>query len=184
MPTTATDDLPQGAQAPDFSLPEPGTDRTVRRTDFESSPLVVAFLCNHCPYVVHVADAFGAFAAEVAERGVRTVAICSNDAEAYPDDAPGKMPAFAQAHGFDFPYLHDADQAVARAYRAACTPDLYLFDADHRLFYRGQFDGTRPGGGESTGEDLRAAVEDLLAKAAKPARQEPSVGCSIKWRRG
>ena len=184
MPTTATDELPQGAQAPDFSLPEPGAERTVRRTDFESSPLVVAFLCNHCPYVVHVADAFGAFAAEVAGRGVRTVAICSNDAEAYPDDAPGKMPGFAKAHGFDFPYLHDADQGVARAYRAACTPDIYLFDADHRLFYRGQFDGTRPGGGESTGEDLRAAVEDLLAKAAKPARQAPSVGCSIKWKRG
>ena len=128
MPTTASDGLQSGAQAPDFSLAQPGADRTVRRVDFESSPLVVAFLCNHCPYVVHVADAFAAFAKEAAERGVRTVAICSNDAEAYPDDDPSKMPGFAEAHGFEFPYLHDADQSVARAYRAACTPDLFLFE--------------------------------------------------------
>ena len=184
MPTTAPDDLPRGAQAPDFSLPEPGAGRTVRRVDFEASPLVVAFLCNHCPYVVHVADALGEFAREAAGRGVRTVAICSNDAAAYPDDAPERMPAFAEAHGFDFPYLHDADQEVARAFRAACTPDLYLFDADHRLFYRGQFDATRPGGEEPTGADLRAALDELLAGASEPSRQTPSVGCSIKWKAG
>ena len=92
------------------------------------------------------------------------------------------MPGFAEAHGFDFPYLHDADQSVARAYRAVCTPDIYLFDADHRLFYRGQFDATRPGGDEADGSDLRAAVEELLAKAAAPSRDAPSVGCSIKWK--
>ena len=182
MPTTATDDMPRGAQAPDFSLIEPGTDATFRRTDFEASPLVVAFVCNHCPYVVHVADAFGEAARDLAGRGVRTVAICSNDADAYPADAPDRMPAFAAEHGFDFPYLHDEDQSVARAYGAECTPDVYLFDADHRLFWRGQLDDTRPGGGQSTAADLRAAVDDLLARASRPARQAPSVGCSIKWK--
>ena len=183
MPTTASDDMPRGAQAPDFELSEPGTGRTYRRTDFEASPLVVAFICNHCPYVVHVADALGNAARELGERGVRTVAICSNDAEAYPADAPGKMPGFAAEHGLDFPYLHDEDQGVARAYGAECTPDVYLFDADHRLFWRGQLDDTRPGGGEASAADLRAAVDDLLARASRPARQAPSVGCSIKWKR-
>lgn len=183
MATTAPSDVQRGTQAPDFSLHDTVRDATVRRADFESAPLVVAFVCNHCPYVVHVADALAAFARDVGGRGVRTVAICSNDAETHPDDAPSRMPAFAEAHGFDFPYLHDPTQEVAKAYGAVCTPDIYLFDADHRLYYRGQFDDTRPGRGESTGADLRAAVDDLLAKAAEPRRQEPSVGCSIKWKR-
>ncbi len=182
MPTTAPDDALRGTQAPDFSLTDPATGTEVRRTDFEAAPLVVAFICNHCPYVVHIADALGDAARDFAARGVRTVGICANDPEAYPDDAPARMPEFARAHGMEFPYLHDASQDVARTYGAVCTPDIFLFDADHRLFYRGQFDDTRPRGGESTGADLRAAVDELLASAARPSRQEPSVGCSIKWR--
>ena len=133
---------------------------------------------------MHVAGALGDAARDLAERDVRTVAINANDADAYPDDAPGKMPGFAEAHGIGFPYLHDEDQSVARAYKARCTPDVYLFDADHRLFWRGQLDDTRPGGAEATAADLRAAVDDLLAGASAPAKQEPSVGCSIKWDEG
>jgi hypothetical protein len=143
------------------------------------------FLCNHCPYVQHVADGIARFARDYAGRGLAAVAISSNDVASYPADAPAKMAEEARRRGYPFPYLYDESQEVAKAYRAACTPEFYLFDRDRRLVYRGQFDASRPGSAVPvTGADLRAAVDALLAGRPVPADQKPSVGCSIKWRPG
>jgi thiol-disulfide isomerase/thioredoxin len=151
----------------------------------EGRPLLVAFWCNHCPFVLHVEEGFVDFAREYAGKGLQVVAISANDAEHYPQDGPEEMKARANAQGYPFPYLFDAEQAVAKAYRAACTPDLFLFDADRTLVYRGQFDGSRPGNGVPvTGGDLRAAADAVLAGEAPPADQHPSLGCNIKWRPG
>ena len=177
--------LQPGDAAPEFALSEAGTGevRSLAAVAGAAGTLVV-FACNHCPYVVHVADELGRLAGELRGRGVATVAINPNDAAAYPDDAPERMPAFAAAHGWRFPYLIDATQDVARAYGAACTPDFFLIGADRRLFYAGQFDATRPGRGVPTGGDLRAAAEAMLAGGWPPARPAPSSGCSIKWKPG
>lgn len=182
----STFQLKPGQSAPDFVLPD-GTGTLYRRDELMvgRKGLVVAFVCNHCPFVVHLAEAFGAFAADVASKGVQTVAINANDVTKYPADAPDKMVAFAAENGWGFPYLYDESQGVANAYGAACTPDFYLFDADLALTYAGQFDDTRPGrGGEATGEDLRKAVDDLLAGRPTPAPWYPSTGCNIKWKPG
>ncbi len=174
-----------GATAPAFSLPDAsGRIHTPESLLSGARGLLVVFACNHCPFVVHLADALGSFAREIASRGVATVAISSNDAERYPADAPEKMPAFAEAHGWHFPYLHDASQKVARAYAAACTPDFYLFNDARALVYAGQFDESRPGRGIPTGQDLAAAVEHLLAGRGTPAPWFPSTGCNIKWKPG
>ena len=168
-----------GTPAPAFSLPEPKTGRRVSLDDFRGRPaLLVMFICNHCPYVKHVR-------AELVKLGRdypgAIVAISANDATAYPDDAPDKIAA--EAADYAFPYLHDATQEVARAYQAACTPDFFLYGPDRRLAYRGQLDDSRPGNGAPvTGNDLRAALEAVLAGRDAPPGQKPSLGCNIKWR--
>jgi peroxiredoxin len=173
-----------GSPAPDFVLIDP----TGAVWDLDKiaaqKPLLVAFICNHCPYVVHIADAFAAFAREYQDKGLAVVSISANDVSTHPQDGPDKMAAFAKVHGFAFPYLHDETQDAARAYGAACTPDFFLFDAERKLVYRGQFDGTRPNRGAPTGADLRAAADAALAGRTPSADQKPSVGCSIKWKPG
>jgi thiol-disulfide isomerase/thioredoxin len=147
--------------------------------------LVVMFICNHCPYVKHIRPGLAEIARDYGKRGVAFVAINSNDVEQYPADSPPNMAAEALQFGYSFPYLFDEHQAVAKAYRAACTPDIYLFDGDRRLVYRGQFDASRPGNDVPvTGRDLRGAIDALQAGLEITAEQIPSMGCNIKWRPG
>jgi thiol-disulfide isomerase/thioredoxin len=182
--TASTQMLVPGAPAPDFALPD-ADGRLVRLSDFRGAPLVVAFLCNHCPFVKHVAGGLAGFVRDTSPRGLAFVGINSNDFAAYPDDAPARMREEAPRFGWSFPYLVDETQAVAQAYRAACTPDFFLFDREHRLAYRGQFDGSRPGNDVPvTGDDLRAAAAAVLAGRAVPGEQRPSLGCNIKWKKG
>ena len=178
--------LPLGTPMPDFDLRDVRTGERVSSADLRGAPAtVVAFWCNHCPFVIHVAEAFVAFAREAAERGVRVVAISSNDVEGYPQDGPEAMARLAEKSGYGFPYLFDDTQEVAKAFAAACTPDLYLFDREGRLVYRGQFDDSRPGNDHPvTGRDLREALDRVLAGEAVPSDQRPSVGCNIKWKPG
>jgi peroxiredoxin len=177
--------LPLGTPAPDFALPDPAG-RLVSFGESDGAPAtVVAFLCNHCPYVQHVAPVLAEVTGDLIDRGVAVYGISSNDVEAYPDDAPQHMATESARHGYRFPYLYDESQDVARAYQAACTPDFYVFDGQRRLAYRGQFDGSRPSSDEPvTGRDLLAAVDAVLAGSAVDGDQRPSMGCSIKWRPG
>ena len=185
MSVTPSTMLELGTPLPSFSLT--GLDgRAVSDRDFQSAPaLLVAFLCPHCPYVRHVRDEFARFAKEYRAKGLAIVAINSNDAVEFPDDSPEGMKKEASEVGYTFPYLADESQSVAKAYRAACTPDFFLFDRARRLVYRGQFDGSRPKSGVPvTGADLRAAADAVLAGLEPPAVQRPSIGCNIKWKRG
>ena len=185
MVKTASTMLELGTDAPEFSLPNvDGT--TVSRADFADKPLLVIFMCNHCPFVVHLRDALAAFGTEYQEKGLAIVGISSNDVGTHPDDSPEKMVEEAKSAGYTFAYLYDESQAAAQAFRAACTPDFFLFDADHKLAYRGQFDDSRPdsGGIEVTGADLRAACDAVLAGEPLPPEQKPSIGCNIKWKEG
>ena len=185
MAATASTMLPLGTRAPDFHLPDPaGT--LVSRDDFANCPaLLVMFLCNHCPYVRHVAEEVVRVAREYQARGVGVVAISSNDVSQHPEDGPAAMAEVAVAMRATFPYLYDESQDVAKAYRAACTPDFFLFDADRRLVYRGQLDGARPGNEVPVnGHDLRAAFDAVLAGRPAPEPQLPSLGCNIKWKPG
>jgi peroxiredoxin len=177
--------LPLGTQAPDFSLINVDG-QTVSLADFQDAPaLLVIFLCNHCPFVRHLADPLAALAAEYQQRGVAVVGISSNDVANYPADSPEQMVAEAEERGYTFPYLYDETQEVAKAYRAACTPDFYVFDGQQRLAYRGQMDSSRPDSGVPvTGEDLRAALDAVLAGAQPAIEQTPSLGCNIKWKEG
>lgn len=186
MPVRQSRMIELATPAPDFALPDVVTGRTVRLADFAAEPaLLVAFICNHCPYVKHIRAGFVAFAREYQPKGLAIVAISANDAAAYPDDAPEAMARVAAEAGFTFPYLYDETQAVARAYEAICTPEFYLFDRSRRLVYRGRFDASRPGSDVPvTGADLRAAADALLAGRPVPAEQQPSMGCSIKWKPG
>src|SRR6266545_949220 len=181
-PSTMT---PLGTPAPDFRLPDT-EGNLVSLADFASAPaLLVAFICNHCPYVKHVREAFARLARDYQGKGVAVVGISSNDAAAYPDDSPAKMKEEKVAAGYTFPYLHDETQAVAKAYRAACTPDFFVFDKNRRLAYRGQMDASRPGSGKpNDGADLRAALDAILAGKAPSPEQVPSIGCNIKWKPG
>jgi peroxiredoxin len=177
--------LPLGTKAPSFALPS--TDGpTVAVADTAGAPaLLVAFLSNHCPYVRHVQQRFAALASEYQDQGVMVVGVASNDWERYPDDAPAELAAQKDRAGFTFPYLIDESQEVAKAYQAACTPDFYVFDADGRLAYRGRMDASRPGSDVPvTGEDLRSALDTVLAGKPVPGEQHPSLGCSIKWKPG
>jgi peroxiredoxin len=185
MARTASTMLELGTKAPDFRLP--GTDGTsVALSDFASRrALLVMFICNHCPFVKHVRDELARLGRDCEAQGVGVVAISSNDVAAYPqDDLPAMKAEKAQA-GYPFPYLLDATQEVAKAYRAACTPDLYLFDGERRLVYRGQLDDSRPGNGVPvTGKDLRAAIDAVLAGRPVDPNQRASLGCNIKWKPG
>jgi peroxiredoxin len=177
--------LPLGTTAPAFSLPDPAGAVHSRDDLAGEKGLLVVFACNHCPYVQHLARELGLLGQRWASRGLGIVAINSNDAHAYPDDAPPLMDEFARVHGWDFPYLVDDSQQVAAAYSAVCTPDFFLFDAEQRLVYRGQFDGSRPRSDTPvTGESLAAAVAALISGEPVPSDQLPSMGCSIKWRDG
>lgn len=185
MVKTASTMLPLGTAAPDFSLPNVDG-RMVSLKDFKGSKgLVVAFICNHCPFVVHIRPEFAKFARDYQAKGIAVVAINPNDTKAYPADAPDKMKAEADSAGYVFPYLFDETQSVAKAYRAACTPDLFLFDGKQRLVYRGQFDDSRPTNGVPvTGSHLRAACDAVLAGKVIEEGQRASIGCNIKWRPG
>ncbi len=177
--------LPLGTAAPDVVLHTTDGEPVALRDLPVDHGLLVAFLCNHCPYVQHIATPLGALASRWQGVGIAVVAVMSNDVDAYPEDAPEHMGPFAEAHGWTFPYLVDTDQSAAAAFRAACTPDLFLFDAQRKLAYRGRLDGSRPGSEVPvTGEDLGAAIDAVLAGRAAPEPQRPSLGCSIKWRPG
>lgn len=178
--------LPLGTPAPDFDLPEVVRGGRVRLGDFRGSKgLLVIFLCQHCPYVVHVKEELARIGQDYASRGLAIVAISSNDVETYPADSPENLRAMALESGFNFPVAYDESQQVAKAFTAACTPDFFLFDAGLKLVYRGQLDETRPRtGAVATGRDLRAALDALLAGGPISPEQRPSMGCNIKWKPG
>ena len=185
MALTPSTMLPLGTAAPDFNLPDT-SGKHVSLADFKSSSaLVVIFMCNHCPYVIHIRAGLAQLARDYAPKNVGVVGINSNDVKNYPEDSPAKMKAETDAAGYIFPYLYDETQAVAKAYRAACTPDIFLFDRGRRLVYRGQFDASRPGNGiPVTGKDLRAALDAVLAGKPTSEFQVASMGCNIKWKAG
>ena len=186
MAVTPSSMAPLGTAAPEFSLPEPRTGKTVTLDDVATDQgTLVMFVCNHCPFVVHVNPELVRLANDYLAKGIGVVAISSNDVASHPQDGPDAMAQRAVELGYPFPYLYDADQSVARAYDARCTPDFFLYDGARRLVYRGQLDGSRPGNGVPlTGEDLRTALDALLAGTAPDARQRPSAGCNIKWQPG
>ncbi len=178
--------LPLGTKAPNFRLPEPATGRMISRDDFAKAPaLLVVFLCNHCPYVKHVRKEIARTVADFQARGLAAVGISSNDIASHPQDGPEMMAKEAAEAGYTFPYLYDETQEVAKAYRAACTPDFFLFDAHRALVYRGQMDDSRPGNGlPLTGADLRRALDAVLSGTPVAVDQKPSRGCAIKWKPG
>ncbi len=184
MVRTASTMLPLGTEAPNFSLPD-FDGKTVSRDDFRGKKgLLVSFICNHCPFVKHVAPELARLAGDYLPKDVAVVGISSNDVAAYPDDSPELMKKEAAEQGYLFPYLYDESQAVAQAYHAACTPDFFLFDADLKLVYRGQLDDSRPNQGTADGKDLRAAIDAMLTGSPIPEPQKPSIGCNIKWKSG
>ncbi|APZ42008.1 thioredoxin family protein [Acidihalobacter ferrooxydans] len=185
MARTESTMLELGTPAPDFSLPDVISGTTVSLADFAGKPLLVAFICVHCPYVQLIRHEFARYAREYMPKGLAVVGIQSNDIASHPEDGPDSMRDDARRFRYGFPYLLDEKQDVAKAYFAACTPDLFLFDADHRLYYRGEFDASRPGSDVPvTGNELRAATDALLAGHPAPAEQRPSMGCNIKWKPG
>ena len=186
MALTASTMLPLGTSAPDFHLPDVVSGNTVSLATFAGkSALLVMFICRHCPFVKHVQDELARLGKDYVNRNVGIVAISANDANNYPDDAPDKLKAMAQELGFLFPMCYDESQETAKAYTAACTPDFFLFDAQHQLVYRGQLDDSRPSNGKPvTGADLRAAIDMVLAGQLIAPDQKPSVGCNIKWKSG
>ncbi|MBN1542116.1 thioredoxin family protein [candidate division KSB1 bacterium] len=184
MAETPSTMLELGTSLPSFELKEPDG-RTVSNRDFKGQPLLIMFICNHCPFVKHIQQELSRLTREFVKKGIPAVAINSNDIQAYPQDGPEQMKKTAQDLNYPFPYVLDPDQSVAKAFRAACTPDFYLFDAEHRLVYRGQFDDSRPGNSVSvTGKDLRLAMERLIDELPPIAEQMPSMGCNIKWKPG
>ena len=178
--------LPLGTTAPSFSLPDAnGKTHTLDTLSQGKQATLIAFLSNHCPYVKHLKSNFSSFAKEYQTHGVVVVAINANDVDNYPDDSPEKMREDSAAFGYSFPYLIDSSQDIAKAYRAACTPDFYVFDAEMKLVYRGQFDDSRPSSGTPiTGADLRQALDAVLAGKSVSPDQKPSMGCNIKWKPG
>jgi peroxiredoxin len=185
MAATESTMLELGTAAPDLALPDVVSGKTVRRDDFrEQKALLVMFICAHCPFVKHVEKGLAALGMDYDGEPVSIVAIGSNDAVAFPEDSPAGLKRQAETLGFRFPYLYDESQDVARAYKAVCTPDFFLFDGNMKLVYRGEFDRSRPGNGVPvTGEELRAAIDEVLAGKAVSGEQRPSIGCGIKWKK-
>lgn len=184
MVKTASTMRTLGTPAPDFNLLNVDG-QMVSKNDFAGQPLLVIFMCNHCPFVKHVATELARLGMDYLPRRVAIVGINSNDTATHPEDSPEQMVHEAEQRGYPFPYLFDEDQSVAKDYHAACTPDFFLFDKDHRLYYRGQLDPSRPKAGDaSDGRDLRAALDALLAGKHAPEKQIPSLGCNIKWKAG
>jgi len=183
MAKTPSNMIPLGTQAPDFTLPEPATGKELRLLDIKSKKAtVIMFICNHCPFVLHIIDTLADVANTYQEKGIKFVAINSNDVTHYPDDSPENMISFAKAHHLNFPYLFDESQCVAKAYDAACTPDFYVFDNLLHLVYRGQFDESTPGNEiPTTGNSLKRALDAILSGDKVNELQKPSVGCNIKW---
>jgi len=185
MARTPSTMLELGTSAPDFSLINPATNEQVSLSDFEGKPLLVAFICNHCPYVILLKEEFTKFAKDYQAKGLNVVAINANDVANYPDDSPEKMVEDVKKFGYTFPYLFDETQEAAQQYQAACTPDFFMFDADHKLYYRGQFDDSRPNTDiPVTGADMISAADALLAGKPRPEQQKASLGCNIKWKEG
>jgi peroxiredoxin len=185
MPALESTMIALGTPMPAFDLSDTRTNATVRSRDLHGRPVLVMFICNHCPFVVHVRKELARIGREHAAGPLAVVAISSNDPATHPDDGPDRMKAEAASAGYDFPYCFDASPQVARDFGAVCTPDFFLFDAAHRLAYRGRLDASRPGNGEPvTGKDLRDAIAAVLAGDAPCAAQHPSMGCSIKWKAG
>lgn len=185
MAQTPSTMLALGTSAPSFSLPDTTGRLWSLSQEAINRPVLVMFLCNHCPYVIHIRNALATLTREFQEKGVAIVGINANDVANYPDDSPDKMATEKAQAGYVFPYLFDETQQVAQAYQAACTPDFFLFDREHRLVYRGQFDGSRPKNSQPvTGNDLRAALEAVVANRPQTAQQIPSLGCNIKWKVG
>lgn len=185
MVLTPSTMLPLGTLAPDFSLPD-SSGKTVSLSDLPEAPaLLIVFMCNHCPYVIHLKKDLAELAREYAQRGVATIAINANDLENYPQDGPDRMAEDKEKYDYPFPYLMDESQETAKAYRAACTPDFYVFDKDRRLAYRGQFDDSRPGNDKPiTGRDIRTALDAVLESRSVEGNQVASMGCNIKWKPG
>ena len=186
MALTPSTMVPLGTKAPPFRLPDVVSGKTISLETFASKDaLLVMFICRHCPYVVHVRSELARLGGDYANQSVGMVAISSNDASTHPEDAPEHLKAMAKELGFTFPFCYDEPQAVAKAYTAACTPDFFLFDQRRTLVYRGQLDDSRPGNGKPlTGRDLRAAIDAVLSGKPVSSSQQPSVGCSIKWKPG
>tara|TARA_E500000331_G_scaffold204455_1_gene196206 strand:+ start:66 stop:647 length:582 start_codon:yes stop_codon:yes gene_type:complete len=186
MVATYSTMLPLGTKAPKFSLPNVLEDSTISLDDFpHSKAYILAFVCNHCPFVKLIRNSFADFGNCTLKKNVVTFAISSNDVENYPDDSAAKMVIEAKEAGYAFPYLYDESQEVAKAYQAACTPDFYLFDSNQRLAYRGQYDDARPGNGKPvTGNDLKLALDKVLAGKEVPEPHQRSIGCNIKWKKG
>jgi peroxiredoxin len=186
MARTLSTMLELGTRAPGFKLPDPATGEQLSLDELSNGRgLLVAFVCNHCPFVKHIQKGFAEFAKEYQAKGMKVVAISANDVKTHPDDAPELMAVEARNAGYTFPYLYDQTQTTALAYRAACTPDFFLFNADLELVYRGQFDDSRPGNDVPvSGKDLRAAADALLAGTPVASEQKPSMGCNIKWKAG
>ncbi|MEL6256177.1 MAG: thioredoxin family protein [Bacteroidota bacterium] len=184
MARTPSNMLALGTKAPAFSLPDTLSGNTLSLDSLASDKAtLIMFICNHCPFVIHVLPELQRLAADYQEKGISIIAISSNDVDNYPQDGPDKMKVLGEAQGWDFPYLYDESQEVARAYEAACTPDFYLFDKDLSLVYRGQLDASRPGNQVAlNGEDLRAALDAVLAGESVNENQMPSLGCNIKWK--
>ena len=185
MARTESTMLDLGTPAPAFTLPDVVSGKPVSLDALDKKPLLVMFICRHCPYVKHVQNELARLGRDYAGQSLAIVAISSNDARAYPDDAPDSLREMASELGFNFPFCYDESQEVARAYGAACTPDFFLYDSARRLVYRGQLDDSRPGNGiPVTGRDLRQAIDAVLGGRPVNANQKPSIGCNIKWKRG
>jgi peroxiredoxin len=185
MVNTPSTMLPLQTEAPDLSLTDAVSGKIVSLADFKGTAVLVMFICNHCPFVIHVRDEITGLANDYADRELAFVAVNSNSIETHPQDGPDKMKELAGEMGWTFPFLFDSAQEVAKAYRAACTPDFFLFDKNHRLVYRGQLDDSRPSNNVPvTGQDLRAAIDATLAGDVVANEQKPSIGCNIKWKPG
>ena len=185
MVQTPSTMLPLGTKAPEFTLLEPASGKTRSLSDIKAPATVIMFICNHCPFVIHVRDEITRLEHDYAADGVAFIGINANPEDTYPQDGPENMAALVREMGWKFPFLYDGSQDVAKAYHAACTPDFYVFDKDKKLAYRGQLDDSRPSNGKPvTGTDLRAAIDAVLAGRPAPLEQRPSIGCNIKWKAG